>query len=223
MKTSPELNKIAPALLKAQKSMGSAIKEAENPYYKSKYADMNSVIKPLKEALNAEGISINQSIEFDEVGDYLETTFLHESGQFISSRMRLRTQKENDMQAYGSAVSYARRYSAQALGFLPSSEDDDGENTMSRAATQTVKPSSNGFAVARTAPKEAAPKALIAVAGVASKQEPAATEFSPKDIKTLPVVTVAETPAAKAKVSPFTRAGAKAATSLNGVANKGVL
>lgn len=126
---SPELAK---ALVNAQKKMGSAVKGSNNPYFKSKYADLNSVIQACKEHLNEEGISVLQPVVSDSSGDYVETILLHTSGQSYSSKMRLKMQKENDMQAYGSAISYARRYGLQSMIFLPSSDDDDGESTIVR-------------------------------------------------------------------------------------------
>lgn len=131
--SSPELAK---ALVNAQSKMGSAVKGSSNPYFKSKYADLNSVIQACKEHLNSEGISVLQPVVSDASGDYVETILLHTSGQSYSSKMRLRMQKENDMQAYGSAISYARRYGLQSLVFLPSSDDDDGEASIVRESTK---------------------------------------------------------------------------------------
>jgi hypothetical protein len=83
-----------------------------------------------KEALNNEGISVLQPVQSGPTDDFVETILLHESGEFITSEMKLILTKQ-DMQAYGSAVSYARRYSLQSLVFIPA-EDDDGEKSMSR-------------------------------------------------------------------------------------------
>lgn len=136
----------AVALNNAQKKMGSAVKGAKNPYFKSKYADLNSVIEACKEVLNSEGISVLQPVVSDSSGDYVETVLIHTSGQHLASRTKLKMAKDNDMQAYGSAISYARRYGLQSMVLLPSSEDDDGEATMGRkelvpeAPKKEVKP-----------------------------------------------------------------------------------
>jgi hypothetical protein len=123
--------KIAPALLRAQKKMGGAAKGANNPFFKSKYSDYNSVLEVIKEPLNEEGILILQPTSSDANGHYVETLLIHESGEFISSgKMRLELDKV-DMQKLGSAVTYARRYQAQSLLSIPS-VDDDGESTMKR-------------------------------------------------------------------------------------------
>lgn len=134
----PTVTKIAPALLAAQKLIFAATKDASNPFFKSSYADLNSVIVACKEALNNNGISVLQPIYSDENGEYLETILLHESGEFMASKMKLVLSK-NDMQAYGSAVSYARRYSLQSMVFM-GAQDDDGEKAVSRdAKTESTK------------------------------------------------------------------------------------
>jgi hypothetical protein len=130
MKTSESIKNLSMALLKAQKNIGAATKGAANPFFKSKYADLGSVMEACKEALNNEGITVLQPVQSSETGDYVETLLLHESGEFMSSSMKLLLSKQ-DMQAYGSAVSYARRYSLQSLVFIPA-EDDDGEKSMVR-------------------------------------------------------------------------------------------
>jgi hypothetical protein len=125
IKTSESIDKLAAALVKAQKNIGAAIKDSANPFFKSKYADLGSVMEACKEALNAQGIAVTQPIHFDENGYYVTTTFLHETGQFISSTIKL-MMKNPDMQQMGAAASYARRYGLQSMGFIPA-EDDDGE------------------------------------------------------------------------------------------------
>ena len=145
MKFSEQTDKIIPALLKVQKNMGSAKKGADNPFFKSKYADLGSVMEACKQNLNDEGIFVIQtpSVVTNETGEtdhYLSTTLMHESGQFISGEMKLIMQK-NDMQQYGSAITYARRYCLQSMVFL-SAEDDDGEKSMGRktvGATKTTR------------------------------------------------------------------------------------
>jgi len=137
MNSSPSIVELSKALVKAQSKMGAAVKGSANPYFKSKYSDLNSVIEACKEHLNNEGISVVQPVTSDENGDFVETVLIHTSGEFISSKMKLRTQKENDMQAYGSSISYARRYGLQSMVFIPSSDDDDGEGAVGRSkATQ---------------------------------------------------------------------------------------
>lgn len=163
MNTSTSIVEIAKALNKAQSKMGGAVKGASNPYFKSKYADLNSVIEACKEHLNAEGISVIQPVASDENGDYVETILIHTSGEHISSRMRIKVQKENDMQAYGSAISYARRYGLQSMVFIPSSEDDDGEKSLNRTNSAGYQANS-----AKSAPAPTPAKSLVSTPVVAA-------------------------------------------------------
>jgi hypothetical protein len=138
MKASTTITKIAPALLKAQRKIEAAVKDVANSYFKSKYADLNAVMASCKEHLNDNGIVVLQPVISEGDADYVETILLHESGEYFSSRMKLILTKA-DMQAYGSAVSYARRYSLQSLVFI-GAEDDDGEATMGRNYKAASKP-----------------------------------------------------------------------------------
>lgn len=127
MKTSSSIKAISLALLKAQKEIEKVKKTAENPFYKSSYADLPSIIEAVKKPLNDNGIIVLQPIN----KDFVETVLLHESGEWIRSLTRIVTKEPNNPQAYGSAISYARRYAIQSLVFL-SAEDDDGEGAMVR-------------------------------------------------------------------------------------------
>jgi hypothetical protein len=138
MKTSESIAKLAPALLKAQKKIGAAVKGNANPFFKSKYADLGAVMEACKEAFNEAGITVLQPVSSDGTKHFVQTILIHESGEFISDSMMLELGK-TDMQQLGSAITYARRYSLQSMGFIPA-EDDDGEAAMNRkaAANNTV-------------------------------------------------------------------------------------
>lgn len=116
---------IATALAKAQVNMGKALKQANNPHFRSKYADLGNVMDACLPALNEAGIALIQPTGEDEHGRYVETILIHgESGEQLTCRVPLIVSK-NDMQGYGSAVTYARRYGLMAMaGIAP--EDDDG-------------------------------------------------------------------------------------------------
>lgn len=139
MNTSPTIGKIAVALLQAQKNMGAAVKDAKNPFFKSKFADLNAVREASHPALNAAGITVLQPTGSNEHGMFVSTLLLHESGEFISSETAIICAKQNDPQALGSAISYARRYGLQSLVSL-GSQDDDGEGAMNRPGNKTVVP-----------------------------------------------------------------------------------
>ena len=156
------VNQIAPALLKAQRKIGAAKKETANPFFRSKYADLGSVMEACKEALNDEGIVVLQPVSSDNTGHYVETILLHESGESLTSKMRLELSK-TDMQQLGSAISYARRYGLQSMMFIPA-EDNDAEGTMNRtkpvSATPAVKVATvQQTDVSTTAPTETTTKA----------------------------------------------------------------
>lgn len=124
MNKSESIKTIAAALVKAHASIGSAIKSAKNPFFKSNYADLASVVEAVKPALLAEGIVVVQGLQDAEGGVAIETMLLHTSGEWISSTLRLPASKE-DAQGYGSACTYGRRYGLMAICGVPA-EDDDG-------------------------------------------------------------------------------------------------
>ena len=132
---------IATALAAAQSEMGKALKQSSNPHFKSKYADLASVMDACLPALNSHGIAVIQPSGENETGRYVETTLIHcTSGEMLSCRVPLIVAK-NDMQGYGSAVTYARRYGLMSMaGIAP--EDDDGN------------------AAAKAPPKEETPKPI---------------------------------------------------------------
>ena len=118
---------IATALAKAQLQMGKALKTSTNPHFKSKYADLASVMDACMEALNSNGIAVIQPVETEtENGLSVTTVFIHgESGESLHNHVPLVVSK-NDMQGYGSAITYARRYGLMMMAGL-AAEDDDGE------------------------------------------------------------------------------------------------
>jgi len=119
------MKKIASALAMAQIKMGKAFKQSLNPHLQSKYADLGNVMDACLPALNEAGIAVIQPTGEDENGRFVETIFIHgESDEKLSCRVPLIVAK-NNMQGYGSAVTYARRYGLMAMaGIAP--EDDDG-------------------------------------------------------------------------------------------------
>jgi hypothetical protein len=140
MLKSESITKVASALLKAQSVMTAALKDAKNPFFKSSYADLNSVLDASRPALNANGISVVQSTSsrVNEQGvrvQVLETILLHESGEYIGSETDIVVKANGNAQDYGSAISYARRYGLQALVALKG-EDDDGNGASGKVVHQ---------------------------------------------------------------------------------------
>jgi len=127
------MKNIATALVKAQKDFSPALKTSTNPHFKSKYADLSACVEAVIDALNSNGIAMIQRTHDDESGVTVETVFIHESGEMIESGKLHVPASKQDPQGYGSALTYARRYSLMAAcGIAP--EDDDGN-----AASQKPK------------------------------------------------------------------------------------
>lgn len=122
------------AFVKAQAQISKAAKDSTNPHFKSKYADLESVIDAVKPALIANGLAFIQKFHDCEDGVRVETTIIHESGQELSCGILHIPANKKDAQGFGSAASYAKRYSLQsALGVAAS--DDDGN-----LAVKSVQP-----------------------------------------------------------------------------------
>ena len=124
------IKQISTALVKAQSEMSNAKKGSSNPFFKSKYADLNSIREASIPVLNAHGISVLQPIVHIDGKNFVKTILLHESGESLDSHTEIVYSKSNDAQAQGSGISYARRYGLQS--FLCIGADDDDGNTAVR-------------------------------------------------------------------------------------------
>jgi len=132
------MNELAKALVKAQAAMNHAAKDAKNPHFKSSYSTLASVIDAVRPPLSANGLAFVQKTHDAEGGVCIETVLIHESGQEMSFGKLFVPATKQDPQGFGSALSYAKRYSLQtALGV--SSEDDDG-NAASKPRPAPVQP-----------------------------------------------------------------------------------
>lgn len=119
------MSNIAAAFVKAKRAFGPALKDRTNPAFKSKYADLGACLDAVDDALLANGIALMQETFEDSTGVTVETVFLHESGETLRGGKLHVPASKQDPQGYGSALTYARRYSLQAAcGIAP--EDDDG-------------------------------------------------------------------------------------------------
>lgn len=124
MAARPSIAELAAALCKAQAQMEGAKKDANNPHFKTKYADLASVWDAIRGPLTSNGLSVVQLLRSTQGGVEVETILMHSSGQQISDVFAVPATK-NDAQGYGSAATYARRYALMAMvGVAP--EDDDG-------------------------------------------------------------------------------------------------
>lgn len=120
-----DTKKIYAAFVKAQAGIDKAIKESTNPHFRSRYADLGNVVDAIKPHLEANGLAFLQKFHDCEKGIKIETIILHESGETLSNGVLFIPTGKPDAQGFGSACTYARRYSLQsAFGVAP--DDDDG-------------------------------------------------------------------------------------------------
>ena len=140
MNQSESITDLATALCLAQAEMGGAIKDSNNTFFKSSYADLTNVIKVIKEPFSKYGLSFVQlpvtSAGGNGVG--VSTMLMHKSGQWLQSEYLLPMDKVTP-QGAGSAITYARRYALQSLVGIPS-VDDDSEMAMYRNEPEPVAP-----------------------------------------------------------------------------------
>jgi len=136
MKSSESINELASALCAAQSQMGGAVKDSGNPFFKSSYADLTSVIKAIKQPFADNGLSYTQFPVSNENGVGVSTRLMHISGQWLEMEYTLPTVKK-DPQASGSAITYARRYALQSIAGIPTA-DDDAESAMLRGDDKKI-------------------------------------------------------------------------------------
>ena len=144
------------AFVKAQRAFGPALKAHTNPVYRSKYADLSACIEAVIDGLHGAGFALIQRTEEREGGAVVETVFLHESGEEISGGKLFVPATKPDAHGYGSALTYARRYSLlAACGLAP--EDDDANKA-------TGQGKSEGKVAAPTRHTQAGPQGTVTAA-----------------------------------------------------------
>ena len=133
------MKEISAALVKAQTEFGPALKTHTNPAFRSKYANLSACVEAVVDALNANNIFLMQPTHPCEDGVIVETVFIHASGEQMSSGKLHVPATKHDAQGYGSALTYARRYSLMAAcGIAP--EDDDGNAASKPQPKKEAKP-----------------------------------------------------------------------------------
>ena len=157
---SEQIDALAAALAQAQSVMGGAVKDSANPFFKSRYADLSSVVDACRGPLTANGIAVIQSPSAEGPRVSVETLLVHASGQWVSGTVTT-TAKDDSPQSIGSAITYLRRYGLQSfVGIAP--VDDDAEAAQGRPAPQDTAPKGYQDALddLRAAPAEDRPKIL---------------------------------------------------------------
>jgi hypothetical protein len=132
MKKSESIKNLGLALCNFQASMGKVSKESSNPFFKSKYASLANILDTIQKPLSEANLAFSQMPDENA----LTTILIHsESGEWIESSYVMPVAKQNDPQAMGSAITYARRYALGAILGLNIDDDDDAEKAMGRTST----------------------------------------------------------------------------------------
>lgn len=141
MQQSETLGELAKALATFQGSVPTIKKDADNPFFKSKYASLENILTTIRPELAKNGLSVSQ---FPTENNGLTTVLMHSSGEYLQSTVSM-SPKDNTPQAQGSAITYMRRYALSAVLGLATDEDDDGNEASKAtptkpAAKQAPKP-----------------------------------------------------------------------------------
>jgi hypothetical protein len=132
------MENLAKALVKAQLEMIAPKKGSVNPFFKNKYADLNDVLQAVVPALNNNGIVLLQPLVNIDGKNFVKTVLMHESGETFESLAEIFCKNINDAQAYGSGVTYARRYSLSSICGI-GSEDDDAQKAVQSKPMATAE------------------------------------------------------------------------------------
>ena len=131
---SDKIDKLASALCKAQSEIKGAEKKSTNPFFNSGYADLHTVIESSFPQLTKNGLSIIQGNDGKPGEFYVTTMLLHESGQWIKSKLKMPIEKAT-AQSIGSTITYGRRYGLSAMVGI-AQYDDDGNAASGKSLTQ---------------------------------------------------------------------------------------
>jgi hypothetical protein len=151
---SEDLAELAAAIIEVQAEMPKIPKTSDNPFFKSKYADLADVKTLADPIITKHGLAVTQWSSNNDKGDTLVTMLLHRSGQFIKSEMQLHLTK-TDAQGQGSALTYARRYAYMAsLGLVVDADDDGNLASQSKSNRSEGKPKRSAGAPVKKADPE---------------------------------------------------------------------
>lgn len=158
MKNSENINEVAAALAKAQavftnppRNREVRVKTRTGDTYTFSYATLDEIVNMIRKPLADNGLALVHSLEQDEKGPICETRLIHASGQWLSTWVPLVVEEGANAQAWGSAITYARRYGLTCLLSVAADEDDDSNAACGNTATAAPRST-------KPAPKQAAPK-----------------------------------------------------------------
>jgi hypothetical protein len=176
---SPSIGALAAALAKAQGAMRHADKDSTNPHFRSRYADLASVVDACREALAANGLAYVQRVGTSQDGASVRITtmLLHSSGEWLKDSLWVPVSKR-DAQGIGSAITYGRRYGLMAMVGVAPSEDDDGNGAVGHVQPDAGQRSAQPNASPRQSRTEAAKDKVRQGLGAAKREEEAAVDES---------------------------------------------
>lgn len=145
MKQSNEFNELAGAFAKAQAALPAVPKRGHGQVgtAKTTYATLDDVIATVRGPLSENGLSFTQMLDADDDGPALTTMLIHESGQWMASSTPIDAMDgnrgTNAMQAFGSTLTYLKRYALSAMLGVSTDDDDDG-NAARKAPQRQAQP-----------------------------------------------------------------------------------
>lgn len=145
MNKSETISQLATALSAFQAEVKQPMKDANNPFFKSKYVPLENVVEAINEVANKHGLAFTQFPSTDESGRIgVATLLLHSSGEYIEyPAVYMKAEKENPQEA-GKLISYLKRYSLSAIFGITSDVDDDANeatgNNKPKVETAVKKP-----------------------------------------------------------------------------------
>jgi hypothetical protein len=172
---SEQMDQVFAALAEAQKVMDGAKKDATNPHFRSKYADLESVMDACRVPLANNGLAVLQPTSANGAKVTVTTLIGHKSGQWIAADLEM-TSAQNTPQGIGSTITYGRRYGLSSMvGIAP--EDDDG--------TAGSIPGSNATQQYQAPAPRIAPPAASPAKTVAGRPAMPDTSAKPFDVKAM--------------------------------------
>lgn len=147
MKTSENTNALATSLAKAQGEIKGAKKSADNPFFKSTYADLSECLEAIQEPAFKNGLSTVFNFKTEFIGDrpasYIQYRLNHETGQFIESDWILMFMKDQTPQGFGSSCTYYKRQLVKAIYQIPEIDDDGNQQSIQKPIQQQRPPVKN--------------------------------------------------------------------------------
>lgn len=138
IETSADTAKLDAALAKAQGEFPAAIKDSNNPAFKTKYADLSAIMEAIRPALAKHGLSLTQWPVHSEDNRVHMVTRIAHAGEWIRGTFSMPCDKQN-AHGYGSIITYLRRYCAGSCLGVITDLDDDGNAASSRPTPPPAK------------------------------------------------------------------------------------